>query len=151
VSLSASDKGFEEQFGLTIPNSRYEGPTGLVSVLNVELRAKRWRNASLWAVIPHYLNVGPNPNAMLSLVRLIDRGFGTTTPLTAIEERIVAFDAQLEEALDPSSEAATYVRSLEEQFDAQADAAQSLEAELPTSEELLSDLDRFLKKQRGNQ
>jgi hypothetical protein len=156
VTLSASDKGFEEQFGLKIPNSRYEGPTGLLSVLNVQLRALQWRNASLWALTPHYLNVGPNPNAMISLLHIIDRGFGTVTPLEPLEERVAVFDVQLQEALDPSSEAATYVRSLEEQFDAQMaqgmDAGQpGRTAELPSSDEILGDLEQFLKQQRDDQ
>jgi hypothetical protein len=154
VTLSASDKGFEEQFGLKIPNSRYEGPTGMLSVLNVRLRAMQWRNASLWALTPHYLNVGPNPSAMVSLVRIIDRGFGTDTPLAQLDARVAEFDVQLQEALDPSSEAATYVRSLEEQFDAQMaqgmDAGQPIRGDLPSSDEILGDLERFLRQQRND-
>ena len=38
VSLSASDNDFEEQFGLKVPESRYEGPTGIVGVLNLAQR-----------------------------------------------------------------------------------------------------------------
>src|SRR5581483_6643533 len=96
VTLSASDNDFEAQFGLKIPTSRYEGPTGLMSVLNVRLRDLHWRNASIWALVPHYLNAGPNPNAVLSLVRAIDRGYGTSTPRAPLAERIAAFDGQVQ-------------------------------------------------------
>ena len=156
VTLSASDDAFEEQFGLRIPTSRYEGPTGILSVLNVRLRALGWRNASLWALQPHYLNVGPNPQAMLSLVRAVDRGFGITTPREALTARIAEFDTQVQEALDPSSDAATYVRSLEEQYDANPpsindEGPSDRFAPLPPSDEILGDLERFLREQRGGE
>ena len=151
VTLSASDSDFEAQFGLKIPTSRYEGPTGLMSVLNLRLRALEWRNASLWALVPHYLSVGPNPHALAALVRTIDRGFGTHTPLGPIEARIEEFETQLRGALDPSSEAAAYVRTLEEQYDlARGDDAQSA-GELPAAEDILGDLERYLREQRGDQ
>ncbi len=159
VTLSASDDAFEEQFGLRIPTSRYEGPTGILSVLNLRLRALGWRNASLWALQPHYLNVGPNPQAILSLVRTIDRGFGVTTRREALTAQIAEFAAQVEDALDPSSEAATYVNSLEEQYDASPPPGAPDEAPggggtarstpLPPSDEILGDLERFLREQRG--
>lgn len=151
VTLSASDADFETQFGLKIPTSRYEGPTGLMSVLNLRLRALEWRNASLWALVPHYLSVGPNPNALAALVRTIDRGFGTHTPLGPVEARIEEFEAQLRDALDPSSEAAAYVRTLEEQYDLTRGGDEPAAGELPAAEDILGDLERYLREQRGEQ
>ncbi|MEZ4554450.1 MAG: PAC2 family protein [Dehalococcoidia bacterium] len=148
VTLSASDSDFETQFGLKIPASRYEGPTGLISVLNLAFRARGWRNASLWAIAPHYLNTGPNPNAGISLVRMLDRGYGTSTPLAGLEERSEEFARQVQEAMEQSDEASTYIQTLEEQFDASAGQAIEDEGELPTSDELLGDLERFLRQQR---
>ena len=86
VTLSASDGDFEGQFGMRVPESRYEGPTGIVGAFNVGQRARGFRNASLWAQVPHYLTVGPNPSAIAALIAALDRGFGTQTSLDAIEE-----------------------------------------------------------------
>ena len=147
VILSASDPGFAEQFRLEIPTSRYEGPTGIVGVLNLHFRSLQWRNASLWAVMPHYLNVGPNPNAIASLVRTVDTGFGTSTPQAALEARAEAFAEQVQEAMDRSSEALTYIRTLEEQYDAQRPTDEG-SSELPSGAELLGDLERFLREQQ---
>jgi predicted ATP-grasp superfamily ATP-dependent carboligase len=147
VNLSASDDGFEQQFGLKIPTSRYEGPTGIISVLNLHFREREWRNASLWAVVPHYLNVGPNPNAAISLVKAVDKGFHTSTPHADLEERSEEFARQVQEAMEQSDEAASYIRSLEEQYDANA-SVQPDQGELPTSDELLGDLEQFLRQQR---
>jgi hypothetical protein len=151
VTLSASHDDFETQFGLRIPVSRYEGPTGLMSVLNLRLRAMEWRNASLWAIVPHYLNVGPNPNAMASLVRMVDRGYGTHTSLAGIETMIEQFNEQLDSALEPSSEAAAYVRTLEEQYDVQHanDITDGTEpVDLGRTEDILGDLERYLREHR---
>ena len=156
VTLSASHPEFERTFDLKAPASRYQGATGIVGVLNLHLRALGWKNASLWAMTPHYLTVGPNPNVGVSLVDRIDHAFGTTTLRVGLEEQSVLFEEQVREALEEQSDAGTYVRQLEEQYDTERPGAvpQSPSAnasdELPSPDELLDDLERFLRdQQRG--
>ena len=154
VTLSASDDDFEQQFGLEVPGSRYEGPTGIVGVLNLSHRSRGWRNASLWAQVPHYLTVGPNPSAVSALVEVLDRGFGLHTSLEAVEAQVERFEEQVQEAMGESSEATTYIRNLEEQYDAnvpqRAAPDEGGSAELPSAEDLLSDLEGFLRDQRSD-
>ena len=154
VSLSASDDRFERQFGLRVPVSRYEGPTGLLSVLNLRLRVLEQRNASLWVQVPHYINSGPNPSAMVSLLRTLDRGFGTATPVEPLDERLQDFDERIREALDQMRDGENYVRSLEEKYDGLRWDDPELDEKddgtpLLTSDEILGDLERFLREQRG--
>ncbi len=159
VVLSASHPDFETLFGLQAPGSRYQGQTGIVGVLNLHLRSLGWRNASLWVMAPHYISVGPNPHIAVSLVRLVNRAFETNTPVDELTEEARDFDEQVEEVLTESGDAAAYVRQLEEQFDANrpalppgaedADMVPGSE-ELPSSGELISDLERFLRGQRGD-
>ncbi len=152
VTLSASDSDFEGQFGLRVPQSRYEGPTGIVGAFNVDQRQRGFRNASLWAQLPHYLSAGPNPNAISALVQLIDRGFGTETSLARIERRIERFKEQVQQAITESGEAESYIRMLESQYDANLPQLPAPDAgddpELPSAEDLLSDLEGFLRDQR---
>ena len=152
VTLSASDSDFEGQFGLRVPESRYEGPTGIVGAFNVDQRQRGFRNASLWAQVPHYLSAGPNPNAISALVHLLDRGFGTNTSLARIERRIERFKEQVEQAITESGEAESYIRMLESQYDANLPQLTAPDAgddpELPSAEDLLSDLEGFLRDQR---
>ena len=122
VTLSASHDDFEQQFGLEVPESRYEGPTGIVGVLNLSHRSRGWRNASLWAQAPHYLSTGPNPGAITALVEVLDRGFGLQTSLEAVEAQTADFDEQVRQALEESNEAADYIKNLEEQYDANQSA-----------------------------
>lgn len=152
VTLSASHGDFEQQFGLEVPESRYEGPTGMVGVLNLSHRTRGWRNASLWAQAPHYLSTGPNPGAIAALVGILDRGFGLSTSLAAVEAQAEDFEAQVREALSESSEAAEYVKNLEEQYDAnQRRPAREEGGELPSAEDLLSDLEGFLRDQQRDE
>ena len=118
ISLSASHPDFEQLFDLQAPESRYQGATGITGVLNLHHRSLNWRNASLWALAPHYLTMGPNPNVVSVLVKTLDHGFHTSTPLGPLDDRLSAFSDQVAEAMGASSEAATYVRQLEEQYDA---------------------------------
>lgn len=151
VSLSASDPSFEELFGLKAPTSRYQGQTGIVGVLNLALRSRGWLNASLWAMVPHYITAGPNPNVAVSLIEMLDRAFGTTTDLTSLREESEQFEDQVRSVLADSDEAAGYVRQLEEQFDTNQPplpAPQEARPDLPSAEDLLTDLERFLKDQR---
>jgi len=154
VTLSASDGDFAQQFGLEVPESRYEGPTGIVGVLNLSHRSRGWRNASLWAQVPHYLTVGPNPGAVSALVEVLDRGYGLHTSLAAVEAQAERFAERVQEAMTESSEAASYIRDLEAQYDADvprsAPPDEGAAAELPSAEDLLSDLEGFLRDQRGS-
>lgn len=152
TQLSASHEEFEEIFSLKAPESRYQGQTGIVGVLNLHLRSKDWRNASLWSMSPHYLTVGPNPNIALALTRLIDHGFSTTTPLDDLEEAARAFEEQVQTILDESSDAAAYVSQLEEQYDSDRPSLPTIPedgTQLPTADELLGDLEEFLRDQRS--
>ena len=152
VTLSASDSDFEGQFGLRVPQSRYEGPTGIVGAFNVDQRQRGFRNATLWAQVPHYLSTGPNPNAIAALIKVLDRGFGTNTSLARIERRIERFSEQVQEAVTESGEAESYIRMLEQQYDdnleQEAARESATDAELPSAEDLLSDLEGFLRDQR---
>jgi predicted ATP-grasp superfamily ATP-dependent carboligase len=153
VNLSASHPDFEEMFGLQAPASRYQGPTGIVGVLNLHHRSLALRNASLWVLVPHYLTIGPNPNAVMSLVRTLDLGFGTRTPLEPLEEQAEEFARQVAIALEQSPDAAGYVRQLEEQYDANQPPvpAQEERGELPATKDILDDLERFLRESQNDQ
>ena len=133
----------------------YQGPTGINTVLSAHLRSLGLRTGQLSALVPNYIGA-VNPKAVLALVETLDRGFGTSTPTEPISTSIDDFDAQAREAIDQGDEPAEtwrHVRELEEQYDANDGARQQPEAgpppELPSSGELLSDLDEFLRGRRG--
>lgn len=156
VTLSASHEDFSRQFGLPIPVSRYEGPTGIVGVMNLHHRSLGMRNASLWVQVPHYLSAGPDPNAIVALLQTLDHGLGTHTDTSSLLDQRAQFEDQVREAMRQSSDIQGYVRQLEEAYDRSEpsvpptrDEPQAA-GELPSSDELLSDLEDFLRRQQGS-
>lgn len=155
VRLSASDEAYGRTFGLEPLTSTYEGPTGIVGVLNVHQRSQGFRTASLSAMTPFYLPAHqPNPHVMLALIQAVDRGLGTSTPLAVLQERVTAFDRGTEGALRESERLRTLVQSLEDQVDwirgstaAQLASNQSA-SDLPSSGKVIAGLEQFLRQQR---
>ena len=91
-----------------------------------------------------------------ALVRSVDHAFGTTTTLEGLEERIQEFENAAREALeqaDNAAEAASYLQRLEAQYDENPPAGSKFDvdvpSDLPSSEDLLEDLDDFLRRTRG--
>src|SRR5215211_7862623 len=72
VSISgfASDHSMVERLGFE--RTKYEGPTGIVGVLQHGLAAAGLPSASLWASVPHYVAASPNPKVALALVRAFE-------------------------------------------------------------------------------
>jgi hypothetical protein len=155
LRFSASDEAFGRTFGLEPTVSTYEGPTGIVGVLNARL-AKGFRTASLSARVPFYVGTQPNPHAMIAFVEAIDRGLGTSTPLAWLREQAAAQDQEAEQALAQSEPLRTVVQSLERRFDEDSRSTPALLAPakvgspLPPSDEVIADLERFLREQRGS-
>src|SRR5919112_1342018 len=65
VTGAASDPALVESLGLQ--HSRYEGPTGIVGVLQDACRREGIAAASLWAAVPHYVSLAPSPRAARAL------------------------------------------------------------------------------------
>ncbi|MEN8181421.1 MAG: PAC2 family protein [Myxococcota bacterium] len=97
---------------LQVSPTRYEGPTGIVGVLADRFRSDGIEVVSLWAGLPHYVNLSPNPRGALALLqKLVD-----CLPVRLDEEPLRRSAAEFEErvsalvASDP--ELKEYVRQL---------------------------------------
>ncbi|HSO56242.1 MAG TPA: PAC2 family protein, partial [Actinomycetes bacterium] len=66
VVSSAGDRDLAERLGLSV--SRYEGPTGILGVLGDAATREGIPTVGLWAALPHYLNLAPNPWGAMALV-----------------------------------------------------------------------------------
>ena len=130
--------------------SRYEGPTGIVGVLNTMCREEGIPQASLWANVPHYVSGVENPKAAMALVRRVLMLLGAEADLSDLVEASRQFDQNLNEVVGQNAKISEYVRKLERKAPDEDEAAEPLSAsdELPPSADLVAEIEQFLRQQR---
>ncbi|GAA3728988.1 PAC2 family protein [Salinactinospora qingdaonensis] len=124
---------------LNLEPTSYEGPTGIVGVLQEVFATAGMETVSLWAAVPHYVAHPPCPKGSLSLLRRVEDILDLTVPLGELPEEARAWEHGVDELASEDSDIADYVRSLEEAKDA---------AELPeaTGEAIAREFERYLKR-----
>jgi len=147
VTGASTSPELVEQLGLT--PSRYEGPTGIVGVLHDFCREQSVPSVSLWAPVPHYLAAPPNPPATLALLDRLGALCELTLDLARLERTVAAWREKVDEVAAADDDVRGYVETLEARFDDDDDSDTSWGASLPTSDELASEVERFLREQRG--
>ena len=115
ITGAASDSGTARRLGME-PSS-YEGPTGIVGVLQEACARRSLPSASLWAAVPHYVAQAPSPKATLALVRRIEDLLDVPVPLGDLVEDARAWELGVDELASEDEEVADYVRQLEEARD----------------------------------
>ncbi|MDQ6796559.1 MAG: PAC2 family protein, partial [Actinomycetota bacterium] len=116
VTGTAADSELVASLGLE--RSTYEGPTGILGVLQDAFRTAEVKSASLWAAVPHYVAATPSPKATLALVERT-AGLLSTRVITAdLEQRAVDYERQVTEVVATDDDVSAYVRRLEETADA---------------------------------
>jgi proteasome assembly chaperone (PAC2) family protein len=112
VAGFSSDPALAAQLQLT--PSRYEGPTGIVGVLNDTCRRAGLVSVSFWASVPHYISAAPNPKAALALIGRLESFLHFTLDTTELRAAAIDFDAKVAQAVAENPNMAAYVRQLEE-------------------------------------
>jgi proteasome assembly chaperone (PAC2) family protein len=151
-SGSATDPQLAARLGLgSRTGSRYEGPTGMTSILNDALRRQQFASASVWANMPYYVSATPNPKGILAVARRGLEMLGLPAFLPELEEEARDFDARVAEAIAEDPKIAAHVRNLERLADrppqqSKPPAAEPVE---PVSgDDLAEQFERFLREQR---
>ncbi len=141
VTGTATDPAVAAELGLEL--SRYEGPTGIVGVVQDACGAVGLRAISVWAAVPHYVAAPPCPKATMALLNRVEDILGIAIPLGELPEAARAWEAGVDELAAEDSDVAEYVHSLEQAKDA---------AELPeaSGEAIAREFERDLRR-RGDE
>lgn len=145
VRITGSSTNAELASRLGLRPSRYEGPTGIVGVLNNLLQENSVPTVSVWANVPHYVNVSPNPKAALALVRRLSEFLSLPFHPSRLEAGAEEFDDKVDRALESNKAVREYVEELRNRS---TEEEEEESGGLPSGDELARELERFLR-ERG--
>jgi hypothetical protein len=139
IPISATTESDGLQAVLDVEPSTYEGPTGIVGVLQHEAAARGFQSVSLWAAVPHYVANPPSPKATLAVLARVEELVGAAVPLGELPEDAEAWQHGVDELAGEDAEIAEYVHQLEEAKDA---------ADLPeaSGEAIAREFERYLRR-----
>jgi len=112
VALSGFATSPDLLAALKVPPSGYEGPTGIVAVLAERLAASGREVLSLWAGLPHYIGVTPNPRGALALLQAAQDHLGVRLDEGPLRRSAAEFEEQVSALVAADPEIAEYVRQL---------------------------------------
>ncbi|MGE3810502.1 MAG: PAC2 family protein [Candidatus Nanopelagicales bacterium] len=137
VSGTSSDPDIAARMGYE--PSTYEGPTGIVGVLQDACTKAGIPAVSLWAAVPHYVAQPPCPKATLALLGRIEDLLDVPVPLGDLHEEARAWQLGVDELAAEDDEIQAYVRQLEEAVDT---------AELPeaSGDAIAREFERYLRR-----
>jgi proteasome assembly chaperone (PAC2) family protein len=141
----ASDEALVERVGLG--KSDYEGPTGITGVLHAACAQRGIPSVSLWAAVPHYVAVVPNPKGALALVRKLEGVVGVAVDGRDLETAATEYETQVTRAVASDPDVQAFVERLERAAEAEAEDLDP--DQLPSGDVLAREFQRFLR-QRGN-
>jgi len=124
---------------LGVSVSKYEGPTGILGIIQDGCMRRGIDAISLWAAVPHYAASSPSPKATLALINTIEEFLDISIPMSDLPERSDAWEKEVDELAAEDSEVADYVKALEESKDA---------AELPdvSGDSIAKEFERYLRR-----
>jgi hypothetical protein len=114
-------------------------PSALVSALEIEVAAAGIPALGYFAQVPHYVS-GPYATAALELLRALGQHLGCEIPAGELTEEARELRTRLDTATGLDETTRIYVERLEAMYD---------EQRLPSGDDLISDIERFLRDQGG--
>src|SRR5450631_683439 len=148
---------------MDVHSSRYEGPTGMIGVMQDVFRRIQVPSATLWAAAPHYLAATPNIKVTAALLTYVNTYLSFGLDLSDIQSDAIHFEEQITTLVERDPEASAYVRKLVEQLAQDAeDEDEDAEDEtggldttittgpLPSADTLIRDVEELLRQERKN-
>lgn len=140
VTGTAYDAASAARFGLE--RSRYQGPTGIVGVLQDVCVQAGIPAISLWAAVPHYVSQPPSPKATLALLHRVEEVLDVEVPLGALPEQADEWQRTVSEMAEEDEDVSNYVRALEERGDA------AITLNETSGDVIAAEFERYLRRRR---
>lgn len=137
VTGSGAHPDVASRLGVEI--SRYEGPTGIIGVLQDATHRRDIDAVSLWASVPHYVSTPPCPKASLALINALEDFLEISISQGDLPERSQSWEKQVDQLASEDLEVGEYVKQLEKSKD---------DNELPTmtGDAIAREVERYLRR-----
>jgi proteasome assembly chaperone (PAC2) family protein len=129
--------------------SRYEGPTGMASVMLDAARRRGIASLTLMGQAPHYLQRTTNPAMRQALLTTVARLLDLELDVSPLEAAVQAFRTRCDQAVAQDTATQAYVRQLEQAYDATGDETpRPRRDDAFNPEQLMHELEDFLRQER---
>jgi proteasome assembly chaperone (PAC2) family protein len=151
VTGSSPDPHWHAQFearGMA-RRSRYEGPTGIASVMMEAARRRGLATLTVMGQAPHYLQGTTNPAMRQALLTVVARLLDLKLDVSPLEAAVQAFRTRCDQAVAQDAATQAYVRQLEQAYDATGDETPHPHRDDDFNpEQLMHELEDFLRQER---
>jgi proteasome assembly chaperone (PAC2) family protein len=139
---SSTNAELAARLGLSRP--QYQGPTGVLGVLQAALDVAGPPAIAMRVGVPHYAMGDHDPKATMALLRHLEHVTGVATAHGKLVPDVARWEERLSAAVADDAEARAYVGQLEARYDNET------EQQVSSGEDLAEELERFLREQRGD-
>ncbi|MEZ5171769.1 MAG: PAC2 family protein [Acidimicrobiia bacterium] len=148
---AAHDAGLSAR--LRLHTSHYEGPTGVTGALHHAATEAGFAAASVWAPVPHYVASPPNPPCTVALLDAVDAAVDLHLDTGDLATEADGWRRRVEVATSSDSEIESYIRTLEEGYDAEASVtgtagSEASDVDIPSGDALAAEFQRYLRGER---
>src|SRR5215468_4713598 len=124
VTGSSTDPAWQARFaacGIKTRRSRYEGPTGMATIVMDAAQRRGMASCNVRGQAPHYLGNATNPAVSRALLTTVAHLLDLELDVVPLETAVRAFRAQCDQAVAQDATTQAYVRQLEQAYDAAGD------------------------------
>jgi proteasome assembly chaperone (PAC2) family protein len=138
ANITSDDHSVRTALGLEL--SDYEGPTGIVGVLQVAATNAGFDALSVWVAVPHYFAEPPSPKATLTLLTSLEEIIDDTIDLGDYPEAANEWLETVKELVEDDEHMMEYISHLEQ-------ATDTVESPGASGDAIVSDFETWLKGQ----
>src|SRR5262245_31622121 len=152
VTGSSTDPAWQARCaacGVRTRRGRYEGPTGIATVVADAATRRGLPVLTLRGQAPHYLQGATNPAVSRALLTAVARLLDLELDVAPFEAAVRAFRTQCDRAVAQDATVQAYVQQLEQAYDAPGDEAPRPRREDDFNpEQIMHELEDFLRQER---
>ena len=138
-----------EACGIRTRRSRYEGPTGIATVVVDAATRRGLPSLTIRGQAPHYLGNATNPAVSRALLTTVAHLLDLELDVAPFEAAVRAFRTQCDQAVAKDAALQAYVRQLEQDYDTTGDEAPHPQhGDDFNSEQMMHELEEFLRQER---